>query len=143
MCVQVDLMQITQTYVAIRQPYRSPLLTGVEPSSAMSFLEISTPKNGEKSDTFGFPDVKHPYWDYSLSRAMNLTRKIATQTGKPVSSLADARAIIEYSKTIPPLTHHCDDHWISKDLALDMFDAAIDGKNLFRDSRFVGGCRPR
>lgn len=84
-------------------------------------------------DTFGSPEIKHPYAEYKLSDAVLLARHTANlRNCKPVHSLIDAREVI---KEASARSQHL---WITGNCALDVLDAAIDGKDLSLRSRLLG-----
>lgn len=83
------------------------------------------------ADTFGHPEVKHPYSPYSLSDAVKLARGIASIREETVSSLVEARTLIQRS------AENSGHNWITGAVALDVLDAAIDGRDLLEDNRII------
>ncbi|BDT74117.1 hypothetical protein os4_36700 (plasmid) [Comamonadaceae bacterium OS-4] len=85
------------------------------------------------TDTFGNADIKHPFANYKLSDAVLLARHTAhLRNCKPLHSLVDAREVIQ---TAASSAGHL---WITGNCALDVLDAAIDGKDLQIRNRLIG-----
>jgi len=85
-----------------------------------------------QSNTFGVDDIKHPYSKYKLSDAVALAMNIASISGESVKSMVEARAVVDRSRK------SCDHTWITGDVAMDLFDAAIDGFDIAMGTRMVG-----
>lgn len=84
--------------------------------------------------TFGYPDIRHPHTEYSLAKAVSLAKGIMS-ISDPAStgpgSLGEARSVIEESAS------RKDHVWITGMAALDVLDAAIDGRDLAAGNRLV------
>lgn len=86
-----------------------------------------------KTDTFGAPNIKHPFSEYTLSDAVALAKQTADMRGDPaLTDLIDARNVIQQA------VKRADHHWITGYTALDVLDAAIDGRDLNSSSRLIG-----
>lgn len=92
--------------------------------------QAATPTQIEP-DTFGHAEVSHPYSAYKLSDAVRLAQGIASIRSEKVNSLLGARALIESS------ARNAGHNWITGAVALDVLDAAIDGRDLLEDCRIV------
>ena len=79
---------------------------------------------------FGMKDVRHPFEDYCLSDAMKVARGIASLNDLEVNSAQQARELIK--KSMASAGHL----WITGMAALDVMDAAIDGRDLLKSNRF-------
>lgn len=89
-------------------------------------------------DTFGHENIRHPFSEYTLAKAVALARNIASISGESVTSLVEARAIVD--RTNRKGGHN----WITGSVALDLFDAAIDGFNITIGTRMIGSdTRPK
>lgn len=82
-------------------------------------------------ETFGHPNLNHPYTKYSLGEAVALTKGSASFNDTPIESLAAARAEIQ---RVMKATRHT---WLTGLATLDVLDAAIDGRDLLADCRLV------
>ncbi len=87
-------------------------------------------------ETFGHSEVKHPYCDCTLSHAVKVAQGIASLNFQTISSLTQARSLIEASMK------NCGHVWITGAAALDVLDAAIDGRDIETDNRFGHGSMP-
>lgn len=82
--------------------------------------------------TFGQPDIKHPYKEYRLSDAVQLAVSLASlRRQAPVTSLHLAREVVQDELSIVACS------WITGYVAMDVLDAAIDGRDLHNDSRLL------
>jgi uncharacterized protein YlxP (DUF503 family) len=80
--------------------------------------------------TFGHTNIKHPYVEYSLADAIRLANaEQVLKRASPVASLKEARDIVK--SMVPTFKHN----WITGANALDVLDAAIDGRDLATDNR--------
>ena len=82
-------------------------------------------------ETFGHSNLSHPYTKYSLGEAVALAKGLASIGDKPVESLAAARTEIE---RVMQAARHT---WLTGFAALDVLNAAIDGRDLLADCRLV------
>ena len=83
-------------------------------------------------ETFGHDNLKHPYEDYCLADAVRLANAEQSLGFKPkVTSLVQAREIV--NAMFKTMAHN----WITGYCALDVLDAAIDGRDLMTDNRIV------
>ncbi len=75
------------------------------------------------------PTLRHPYANYTLSEAV----KLAFNTGHPQqpSSLADLRRSLQ---KVYKMTNYT---WITGVVALELFDAEIDGRDLKATSQLI------
>lgn len=83
------------------------------------------------SDTIlGHANLKHPFADHSLADAVKIANNIKSLSlQRPVATLAEAREVIrEAAKSAGHV-------WITGSCALDVLDAAIDGKDLSQRNR--------
>jgi hypothetical protein len=78
-------------------------------------------------DTFGHAEVSHPYSAYKLSEAVKMARGFDEE----VNSLVEARTLITDT------ARKCGFTWITGAVALDVLDAAIDGRDLLKDCRIM------
>ena len=86
----------------------------------------------QRSATFGAVDIKHPFAQYTLSQAVALAKQTAMLRDDPaVTSLSEAREAIQGA------VKRSDHHWITGYAALDVLDAAIDGRDLSKDCRLI------
>jgi hypothetical protein len=86
---------------------------------------------------FGARYLRHPYIAYTLREAIQLargTRELRLQP--PPASLQEAREIIA------DLVRTSAFNWITGQAALDLLDAAIDGRDLAANSRLVPSTTP-
>lgn len=69
-------------------------------------------------------NIAHPYAEFTLAEAIQLAKNYQSLHGEPEPiSLADVRAVIsDMAKSIEHL-------WVNGMVALDLLDAAIDGKD--------------
>lgn len=75
------------------------------------------------------PEVRHPYSDYTLKEAVNLAVSSAKNFGLPLPvNLNDVR---EWFREGVSRGSHV---WITGLVALDLLDAAIDGKDIKQNS---------
>lgn len=82
-------------------------------------------------DVNNLPLVKHPYTQYTLADAVSLAVENAKTFDRKVpQNLEEVR---EYIKDMASRSGH---NWMTGAAALDVLDAAIDGKNLREDCRF-------
>lgn len=82
--------------------------------------------------TFGQPDIKHPYKEYRLSDAVQLAVSLASlRRQAPVTSLQLAREVVQDELSVAACS------WITGYVAMDVLDAAIDGRDLHNDSRLL------
>lgn len=82
--------------------------------------------------TFGQPDIKHPYKEYRLSDAVQMAVGLASiRRREPVTSLQLAREVVQDELSV------CGFSWITGYVAMDILDAAIDGRDLHNDSRLL------
>lgn len=83
-------------------------------------------------ETFGHPNLHHPYDEYCLADAIRLANsERSLNCEPPVTSLEQAREVV---KSMVPTVQH---NWITGSNALDVLDAAIDGRDLTVDNRRV------
>lgn len=82
-------------------------------------------------ETFGSPNLTNPYIKYSLGEAVALAKNSASLNDEPIESLGAARTEIE--RVMRTGGHN----WITGQAALDMLDAAIDGRDLRADCRLA------
>lgn len=89
------------------------------------------PEEVESATTvFGKPNVRHPYDSYCLADAIRLANAgRALNCEPPVTSLEQAREIV---RSMASSARHT---WITGYCALDVLDAAIDGRDLRIDNR--------
>ena len=82
--------------------------------------------------TLGHPNVKHPYEVYCLEDAIGLANAKRTLNREPlVISLEQAREVV---RSMLASRQH---NWITGACALDVLDAAIDGRDLLTDNRLI------
>lgn len=82
--------------------------------------------------TFGQPDIKHPYKEYRLSDAVQLAVNLASlRRHDPVTSLRLAREVVQDELSVVAFS------WITGYVAMDVLDAAIDGRDLHNNSRLL------
>ena len=87
----------------------------------------TTVRGGE---TFGHENLKHPLEDYCLADAVRLANAEQSICLKPnVTSLIQAREVVK--AMFKSMSHT----WITGCCALDVLDAAIDGRDLKTDNR--------
>lgn len=78
-------------------------------------------------------EIKHPYADYKLSNAVALAKQLDSSAfDAPTASLVDARDVIAH--VVAQIQHQ----WITGYCALDVLDAAIDGRDLTTNCRLIG-----
>ncbi len=83
-------------------------------------------------ETFGHENKKHPYHEYCLADAVQLANAEQSIGLKPkVTSLVQAREVV---KAMFQTVRH---NWITGCCALDVLDAAIDGRDLKTDNRII------
>lgn len=82
-------------------------------------------------ETFGSPNITHPYSKYSLAEAVALAKNSASLNDEPIESLGTARTEIKRVMSA------CGHNWITGHVALDVLDAAIDGRDLLNDCRLI------
>jgi len=83
-------------------------------------------------DLNSLPAINHPYADYSLVDAARLAcgqRKMSLQPGP--TTLEGVREVIRDMISRAPF------NWITGQAALDVLDAAIDGRDLQKDCRLL------
>lgn len=78
------------------------------------------------------PDIKHPYTDYSLIEAVNLAVENAKMFDRKVPQSLEA--VRDYINDMASRSGH---NWMTGAAALDVLDAAIDGKDLRSNCRFL------
>lgn len=77
------------------------------------------------------PEVKHPFTQYSLADAVRLAVSNAQTFDRPIpETLEQVRGHIQ------AMADRSGHNWLTGYAALDVLDAAIDGKNLEEDCRF-------
>lgn len=78
------------------------------------------------------PDIRHPYADYSIAEAVQLaiTHRDLCLLPKP-TTLQEAREVVRSMAVRAPF------NWLTGLAALDLLDAAIDGRDLTRDCRLL------
>lgn len=78
------------------------------------------------------PEIKHPYADYSLTDALHLATGHRNLCLKPApTTLEEAREVVKEMEV------RCGFNWITGKTALDVLDAAIDGRDLTQSSRMI------
>ena len=78
------------------------------------------------------PDVTHPHTNFTLAEAIRIAVDHATTFDRKVpESLEEVRRYIQ------EMARHTGHHWITGYAALDVLDAAIDGKDLSAHSRLI------
>ena len=78
----------------------------------------------------GRQDLGHPHFNYKLSDAIQLARNVSDlRLQSAPQSLQEVRALVA------DLVGNSGFNWITGQAALDLLDAAIDGRNLLNDSR--------
>jgi hypothetical protein len=78
------------------------------------------------------PEIKHPYADYSLTDALHLASGHQSLCLKPApTTLEEAREVVKEMEV------RCGFNWITGKTALDVLDAAIDGRDLTQSSRMI------
>lgn len=78
------------------------------------------------------PEIKHPFADYCLTDALHLATGNRSLCLKPApTSLEEAREVVREMQARSSFT------WITGMTALDVLDAAIDGRDLAQSSRMV------
>lgn len=77
------------------------------------------------------PEVKHPFTQYSLADAVSLAVGNAQTFFHPVPVTLEQ--VREHIQGMMDRSGH---NWLTGYAALDVLDAAIDGKNLEEDCRF-------
>ncbi|MFZ3139141.1 hypothetical protein [Polaromonas sp.] len=82
-------------------------------------------------ETFGSPNLTHPYVKYSLGEAVALAKNSASLNDEPIESLGAARTEIERVMRAGGY------NWITGQVALDVLDVAIDGRDLLAECRLV------
>jgi hypothetical protein len=82
------------------------------------------------TETFGHPNVKHPYANHTLADAVRVANGIAdVRLQASVTSLSQARELVQSSMNA------CSHQWITGFCALDVLDASIDGRDLLASNR--------
>lgn len=83
-------------------------------------------------DLGDLPAIKHPYTEYSLAEALGLAVGHRQLCLKPApTSLEEAREVIREMADVSGF------NWITGKAALDVLDAAIDGRDLTNDNRLI------
>jgi len=77
-----------------------------------------------------YKNIKHPFTNYSLGEAIALAINNAKMFGK--KSPASLREVRDY---IADMMQRVDHQWLTGYAALDLLDAAIDGKDISKDHR--------
>jgi hypothetical protein len=95
---------------------------------------MTTKEAPAKPALFGLTDVKHPYYDYRLSDALQLAQNLAQLRATERIELTSAEQARQVIKESLASAGHV---WITGMAALDVLDAAIDGKDLLNNNRFV------
>jgi hypothetical protein len=95
---------------------------------------MTTKEAQEQSNLFGLQDVKHPYSDYRLSDALRLAQNLAQLHAVGRIELKSAEQARQVIKDSLASAGHL---WITGMTALDVLDAAIDGKDLLKKTRLI------
>lgn len=95
---------------------------------------MTTQEATTKPELFGLPNVKHPYSDYRLSDALQLAQNIAQLRATERIELKSAEQARQVVKESLASAGHL---WITGMTALDVLDAAIDGKDLLKNTRLI------
>lgn len=77
-------------------------------------------------------DLTHPYSDYTLKQAVELAQATAKD-----AKLEDPKSLPQVRRIISDMMKRADHHWITGMVALDVLDAAIDGRDLKKSCRIV------
>lgn len=78
------------------------------------------------------PEIKHPYADYTLTDALHLATGHRNLCLKPApTTLEEAREVVK------EMDDRSGFNWITGKTALDVLDAAIDGRDLTQSSRMI------
>ena len=102
----------------------------VDDAKSCSVCFCSTWATDRVGETFGHENLKHPFEDYCLADAVRLANAEQSLCLKPnVTSLVQAREVVK--AMFKSFSHT----WITGFCALDVLDAAIDGRDLKTDNR--------
>lgn len=89
------------------------------------------PQEAVNRETFGFVNLSHPFRKYYLSDAVSLAVNTAAVKNKRVANLEEAREVVRDA------FQNCSIEWSVGATALDVFDAAIERRDLTRYSRIT------